>query len=55
MGDDNTLGHPDEVVDTPLPDKKVNKSAFKALQEEYPGDPEDLQETVPEKDTEENG
>lgn len=36
--------HPDQTVDTDLPDESVNKDAFKALQENYEGDPKEENE-----------
>ncbi len=33
--------HPDQAIDTDLPDNKVDKKAFKALQDAYEGDPEE--------------
>jgi hypothetical protein len=35
------LDHPDQAVDTPLPGTSVNEEAFKALQEQYEGDPDE--------------
>lgn len=40
--DEQELDHPDQAMDTPLPDNKTNRKAFAALQEAYPGDPEFL-------------
>ncbi len=33
--------HPDQAIDTDLPTNKVDKKAFKALQDAYEGDPEE--------------
>lgn len=34
--------HPDQAVDTDVPDDTVNEEAFKSLQEVYEGDPDDV-------------
>lgn len=33
--------HPDQAVDTALPDDSVDEEAFKALQDNYEGDPDE--------------
>lgn len=33
--------HPDQAIDTKLPDDKIDEEAFKALQENYEPVPED--------------
>lgn len=35
------LDHPDQAIDTDLPDDSVDEDAFKSLQEAYEGDPDD--------------
>ncbi len=35
------LDHPDQAIDTDLPTDKIDKKAFKALQDNYEGDPEE--------------
>lgn len=37
--DETKKDHPDQAIDTDLPGNSVNKDAFKALQEQYEGDP----------------
>lgn len=37
----DTKDHPAQAVDTPVPGDDVDDAAFKALQDEYEGDPED--------------
>lgn len=39
---ENKKDHPDQAVDTPLPGTKINKNAFKALQDNYEGDPDEV-------------
>ncbi len=42
MSKKNELDHPDQAIDTPLPGTKINKDAFKALQDAYEGDPDEV-------------
>lgn len=37
-----TPDHPDQAVDTDLPDDTINEDAFRALQENYEGDPDEV-------------
>lgn len=34
--------HPDQAIDTPIPSTRINRKAFKALQDAYEGDPEEV-------------
>lgn len=36
------LDHPDQAIDTPLPDDDVKDDVFAAMQAEYEGDPEEV-------------
>jgi len=40
MSDEQVKDHPDQAIDTDLPDDKINRSAFKALKDEYDGEAE---------------
>ncbi len=45
------LDHPDQAMDTPLPGTKVDKEAFRALQENYEGDPDEVDGQAGEEDS----
>ena len=34
--------HPDQAIDTPLPSNRIYQNRFKALQDAYEGDPEEV-------------